>query len=274
LSLVRADKSARPGEIITHIIENLVLADIVIADLSGRSPNVFYELGVRHAVNNNTILIADDLDDIPFDLRGQRTIIYKWDAEQMLRLQKSLKDAIIEILKESNKIDNPVRRYLYNREVDKLVKEPSPPGYDVIKNILNEMSSLRKAFNEQAIEIRNIISQITAGKDENLSNVNKSEYNLEFFEGVWQEQPGSTFLYVKIINNELLIPYLYRNFLGCPAHYYKCKLIGNTFFGKFEWVPSGDISGYTFLKIESEDVLVGGWWLSHDIPQEIRDNIL
>jgi hypothetical protein len=41
----RADKSARPGEIITHIIENLVSADIVIADLSGRSPNVFYELG-------------------------------------------------------------------------------------------------------------------------------------------------------------------------------------------------------------------------------------
>lgn len=273
ISCHRADKSARPGEIITHIIENLVSADIVIADLSGRSPNVFYELGVRHAVNNNTILIADDLDDIPFDLRGLRTITYKWDAEQMLKLQGSLKAAIIEILKESDKIDNPVRRYLYNREVDKLVKEPSPPGYDVIKNVLNEMSSLRKAFNEQTVEIKNIISQITTGKDENLSNVNKSGYNLEFFEGIWQEQPGGTLFYAKIINNELLIPYLYGNFTGCPAHYYKCKLIGNTFFGKFEWVPD-DISGYTFLKIESEDELTGGWWLSDKVPQEIRDNIL
>ncbi len=268
----RADKSARPGEIITHIIENLVSADIVIADLSGRNPNVFYELGVRHAVNNNTILIADNLDDIPFDLRGLRTITYKWDAEQMLKLQGSLKAAIIEILKESDKIDNPVRRYLYNREVEKLVREPSPPGYDSIKNILNEMSSLRKAFNEQTIEIRNIIGQITSGKEENLSNVNKSEYNLEFFEGIWQEKQLGTILYAKIINNELSMPYLFSNNPLCPAHYYNCKLIGNTLFARFEW-DSGDISGYTFLKIESEDELVGGWWFSEDIPQEIRNNI-
>ncbi len=268
----RADKSARPGEIITHIIENLVSADIVIADLSGRNPNVFYELGVRHAVNNNTILIADDLDDIPFDLRGLRTITYKWDAEQMLKLQKSLKAAIVEILKKSDKIDNPVRRYLYNREVEKLVQEPSPPGYDVIKNVLNEMSSLRKAFNEQTIEIKNIISQITTGKDENLYNEDKNEYNLEFFEGVWQEQPGTTLFYAKIINNELLIPYRYMNGPGGSAHYYKCKLIGNTLFGRFEWF-SHAFSGYTFLKIESEDELVGGWWSSQDIPLDLRDNI-
>lgn len=269
----RADKSARPGEIITHIIENLVSADIVIADLSGRSPNVFYELGVRHAVNNNTILIADDLDDIPFDLRGLRTITYKWDAEHMLKLQGSLKAAIIEILKESDKIDNPVRRYLYNREVEKLVQEPSPPGYDVVKNILNEMSSLRKAFNDQTIEIRNIISQITTGKDENLSNLNKSEYNLEFFEGIWHLGSSNSIYYAKIINNELLIPYLYNEDIEMPAHYYNCKLIGDTLFARFAWF-SRDISGYIFLKIESEDRLVGGWWYSEDVPQEIRNNIV
>lgn len=161
ISCHRADKAARPGEIITHVIENLVSADIVIADLSGRNPNVFYESGVRHSVNNNTILIADNLDDVPFDLRGLRTIAYKWDAEQMLKLRRSLKNAIIEIMEESDKIDNPVRRYLYNREVEKLINEPSPPGYDVVKTILNEMSSLRKAFNEQVSEIKNIVSQIT-----------------------------------------------------------------------------------------------------------------
>jgi len=68
----RADKEERPGEIISHIIENLTTSDIVIADLSGRNPNVFYELGVRQAVRSNTILILEDLDDIPFDLRGLR----------------------------------------------------------------------------------------------------------------------------------------------------------------------------------------------------------
>ena len=272
ISCHRADKSSRPGEIITHIIENLVSADIVIADLSGRNPNVFYELGARHSVNNNTILIADNLDDVPFDLRGLRTITYKWDPEQMVNLQRSLKSAIIEILKEPDKIDNPVRRYLYNREVDKLIKQPSPPGYDVVKSILTEMSSLRKAFNEQVVEIRDIINRITIRKEDTLDKVNKDEYNLEFFEGIWCDESDGTIFYAKIINDELLMPYLYTNDPDCPAHHYNCKLIGNTLFARFEWF-SEDISGYTVLKIESEDKLVGGWWYSHSIPDEIRSNM-
>lgn len=272
ISCHRADKSARPGEIITHIIENLVSADIVIADLSGRNPNVFYELGVRHSVNNNTILIADNLDDVPFDLRGLRTITYKWDPEQMVNLQKSLKSAILEILKEPDKIDNPIRRYLYNREVDKLIKQPSPPGYDVVKNILTEMSSLRKAFKEQAVEIKSIINQITTGKEDNLDKANKDEYNLKFFEGIWLNESSGSILFGKVIKNELLIPYLYRGSFDCPAHYYNCKLIGNTLFARFEWF-FGDISGYSIFKIESEDRLVGGWWYSQDVPEEIRRNI-
>ena len=273
ISCHRADMASRPGEIITHVIENLVSADIVIADLSGRNPNVFYELGVRHAVNNNTILIADSLDAIPFDLRGLRTIIYKWDAEHMLKLQKSLKNAINEILEESDKIDNPVRRYLYNRETEKLVKEPSPPGYDVVKSILNEMSSLRKAFTEQASEIRNIVSQITVGKDDNLNNVNKSGYNIEFFKGVWEDESDGSILYAQVIDNELFMPYLYENDPDCPAHYFNCKLIGNTLFARFEWAEERDISGYAFFNIESEDMLIGGWWYDRNVPQEIRNNI-
>ena len=42
----RADKEPRQGEIVMHIIENLVLSEIAIADVTGRNPNVFYELGV------------------------------------------------------------------------------------------------------------------------------------------------------------------------------------------------------------------------------------
>lgn len=271
ISCHRADKSSRPGEIITHIIENLVSADIVIADLSGRNPNVFYELGVRHSVNNNTILIADNLDDVPFDLRGLRTITYRWDPEQMVNLKRSLASAITEILGEPDKIDNPVRRHLYDREVDKLIKQPAPPGYDVVKNILNEMSSLRKAFNEQASDIRGIINQITIEKDSDLDE-SKSKYDLKFFEGVWLNSSSGSNYFAKVINNELLIAYLYHNVPDNPAHYYKCKLIGDTLFARFEWF-SRDISGYLFLKVESEDSLVGGWWYGEDIPHEVRNNI-
>ncbi|MGE5342300.1 MAG: hypothetical protein ACM3SY_12560 [Candidatus Omnitrophota bacterium] len=267
----RADKSARPDEIITHIVENLVLSDIVIADLSGRNPNVFYELGVRHAVNNNTILIADNLDDVPFDLRGLRTITYKWDPEKIAVLQQLLKEAILEILNEPDKIDNPIRRYLYNREVDKLIKQPLP-GYEVIKNILTEMSSLKKAFNEQFIEIKSIVNQITSGKNDNLDKEMRNEYDLKFFEGNWHNERSGSIIFAKVNNGELLMPYLYGFSNHTRAHYYNCKLIGNTLFARFEWF-SGTVSGYVFLNIKSENELIGGWWASNDVPEEMQFNI-
>src|SRR5206468_9820269 len=46
----RADRENRPGEVVTHVIQFLVDAEVVVADLTGRNPNVFYELGVRHSV--------------------------------------------------------------------------------------------------------------------------------------------------------------------------------------------------------------------------------
>jgi hypothetical protein len=161
----RADKEQRPDDIISHIIENLVTSDLVIADLTGKNANLFYELGVRHAVNNNTILIAEDLNDIPFDLRSLRTIVYKYDPEHMLDLKGSLEDAINEILQSPEKMDNPVRRFLYNREVDKLITQPIPPGYDVFKNVISEMTSLKEEVKNHFSEVRNIMNLITSPKD-------------------------------------------------------------------------------------------------------------
>ena len=104
----RADKEPRPGEIVMHIIENLVLSEIAIADVTGRNPNVFYELGVRHAVSDNTILLAQGEEDIPMDLRGQRYFIYRRDFQGGVRLRDALVRAVEEIVRSPKKIDNPV----------------------------------------------------------------------------------------------------------------------------------------------------------------------
>jgi hypothetical protein len=116
----RGDSSSRPGEIIVDIIENLLTADIVIADLSGRNPNVFYELGVRHALKNDTVLITERLDDVPFDLRGQRLIVYSYDPDGMLKLKEDLENAILSILSSIGNIDNPIQRYLQNNRTEHL----------------------------------------------------------------------------------------------------------------------------------------------------------
>ena len=51
------------------------------ADLSGKNPNVFYELGLAHAIGKPVVMVAATIDDVPFDLRGLRTILYDKENE-------------------------------------------------------------------------------------------------------------------------------------------------------------------------------------------------
>ncbi len=76
LDCVRADHIAKSNlithEIWTHINE----ARLSIADLTGRNPNVFYELGLAHACRRPVILLAQNSDDVPFDLEALKHIPY------------------------------------------------------------------------------------------------------------------------------------------------------------------------------------------------------
>jgi hypothetical protein len=68
---------ARAGNIRADMFERLLLADVVIADISIHSANVHYELGIRHALRDrSTILIRADEDEVPFDLRTDRYLEY------------------------------------------------------------------------------------------------------------------------------------------------------------------------------------------------------
>lgn len=72
----RADNFYESSLIMSNIWREINAAKFIIADLTGRNPNVFYELGLAHVVGKDVILIAEKKDDIPFDLSGVRTIIY------------------------------------------------------------------------------------------------------------------------------------------------------------------------------------------------------
>jgi len=72
--VVRSDVISEPGYINLQITEHLINADLVIADLTENKPNVYYELGIRHAVNKPVVTIIEDGETIPFDLAPMRTI--------------------------------------------------------------------------------------------------------------------------------------------------------------------------------------------------------
>src|ERR1700687_3037546 len=74
----RADHALVPSAIISDIIKSIFSADIIVADISGSNPNVFYELGVAHTIANKTIVISQrGHEPLPFDLKAYRVIFYR-----------------------------------------------------------------------------------------------------------------------------------------------------------------------------------------------------
>lgn len=101
------------GSVIEEILDSLNKADMVIADLTDKNPNVFYELGVRHTLRDSTLLIAQKLDDIPFDLRHYAIQVYQWKTKKTREESKTLlKEVISKIVAEPTKGASPVRKYL------------------------------------------------------------------------------------------------------------------------------------------------------------------
>ena len=94
MTCVRADEiySTRPvmGDIWRHIQK----ADVIIADLTERNANVFYELGLCHAIWKRVVLLAQRIEDVPFDLRNFRIIIYEHNLEGAERLSHALARAV------------------------------------------------------------------------------------------------------------------------------------------------------------------------------------
>ena len=95
----RADDLYRPSTIVNDIWEITQKAKVILADLSGKNPNVFYELGLAHALAKPAILVTESMDDVPFDLRALRVIEYdknapNWGEQLSGKIEKSIGEVL------------------------------------------------------------------------------------------------------------------------------------------------------------------------------------
>lgn len=92
LEVTRADDVDTPGVITNDILKRLMPSDYVVADITYPNPNVFYELGLRHACKTGTILIKEKCDvHLPFDISHSRHIEYENTATGLKKLSLRLK---------------------------------------------------------------------------------------------------------------------------------------------------------------------------------------
>lgn len=73
----RVDEQSFTERILDRIYNQISKADVIVADMSGRNPNVFYEVGYAHALGKTVLLVTKHSDDIPFDLKHHPHIIYR-----------------------------------------------------------------------------------------------------------------------------------------------------------------------------------------------------
>ena len=95
---LRLDDVHSPGIIINDIINNLSESSIVLAEISEKNANVYYELGLAHALGKPTLLMAVKGTSLPFDVGPHRCIFYDNTIAGRGKLQESLKRGLMSLL--------------------------------------------------------------------------------------------------------------------------------------------------------------------------------
>jgi len=100
LVAVRADAEIfGTGKIMDQIWRGIRAAKVLVAEMTTKNPNVFYELGLAHALEKPVVLVSSNQEDVPFDLRHIRVILYDqadpfWGQKLIDKIADNIKSAV------------------------------------------------------------------------------------------------------------------------------------------------------------------------------------
>jgi hypothetical protein len=97
MSVARADDFFTTQSVMEEIWAAIVNSKIMIADCTGKNPNVFYEIGIAHSIGKPVVLIAQNPEDVPFDLRHRRYIRYEYTPRGIKDFEERLRKTLIEV---------------------------------------------------------------------------------------------------------------------------------------------------------------------------------
>ena len=125
LDCVRSDVKA--GSILKDIMAHIHDASVILADLTDSRPNVFYELGIAHALTSRVIMVSQRIDECPSDLRTYGIIPYQAQPthEDTITFQKDLREALIKTNSRTTPT-SPVEQYLGKtiQSLEQMIAQP------------------------------------------------------------------------------------------------------------------------------------------------------
>jgi hypothetical protein len=233
----RLDESRPAGRITDRLLSELRSATICVADLTGTKPNVMWEVGFAMALSKPTVLITQDLSQLPFDLKDMQSLQYDrhhLSTSLSQPLKRSIIDTLDSILQET-----------------RLGTSTKNSGVDLVGTMMAELT-----------ELKSMVSSVVNSWSANKSEVVSTE-DLRSLEGNWVTQDDNSHVYSRIIDGTLIAPYCYSGNYELTGVYYGWCPMGEYWFGRYHWFGS-EIAGFSFLRRESIDVLSGAWWSSED----------
>lgn len=108
---VRADEIERPGRITDEVINRIAFGPAVVADLTGRNPNVFYEVAIAHGARVPLVQLVEEweVSDLPFDISDQRTVTYlQGDFDSYRAAAERVATQLVAVVADPSLVDNPV----------------------------------------------------------------------------------------------------------------------------------------------------------------------
>jgi hypothetical protein len=138
----------------------------------------------------------------------------------------------------------------------------------VIAALQQEIAGLRGDFVRQAEYVRSIVSSITARPAPTIEVANVDSIDLTQMEGVWRDRDQRGIYCARLISGAVRIAYSFSGSAELTGELYNVHVVGDVMLGRFRWFGA-PVSGYAYLRLESNDVVTGGWWYAHDVPADI-----
>lgn len=128
----RVDEQLFQESIISRIYNQIVKADVIVADMTGRNPNVFYETGYAHALGKRVILITQETSDIPFDLKHHPHIVYGGRITSLIpELTRRVKWAITEPGGAALRLSQQIHFYIDGKALSRRPTIKTDPIYEI-----------------------------------------------------------------------------------------------------------------------------------------------
>lgn len=230
----RLDESRPAGRITDRLLSELRSATICIADLTENKPNVMWELGFAMALGKPTILVTQNLATLPFDIKDMQSIEYN---------RHHL----------SATLGAPLRSSLLDTLGTFSTGTPTPVSTDatMVGTLLSEVAQLKHMVAEA----------VSAWKSDDSNSTRASQLELHALTGHWFNTESGSNMYSQIVRGELVSSYCFGGDTDLTGVYFGWRRTGEYWFARYQWADL-DISGFTFLRMESLEQMIGAWWSS------------